>query len=73
MSDLAKMAAVILDEDAEAKASVISVLAHFFQESFEEDPAGVGDWLARNQTSADLFVEFAALLRGPQEGAVPHE
>lgn len=67
MKSLAEMAAEILDEDPDTKATVISLLAEFFQDSFMEDPAGVGDWLYRNETSADLFVEMVALLRLPQE------
>jgi hypothetical protein len=49
------------------KDTVVSVLAEFFQDSFKEDPAGVGDWLDRNGTSADLFVEMVAELRAPQD------
>ena len=56
----------ILVED-ETRTSVIDVLAEFFQDSFKEDPMGVGDWLAQNGTSVDLFVELVRELRPPQE------
>ena len=48
MSEFAKM----LNDD-ELKADVVKVLAEFFEDSFKDDPAGVGDWLARNGTSVD--------------------
>jgi hypothetical protein len=74
MSDLAKMAEVILDEDEEAKASVISLLARFFLEEFDNDPVAVGEWLTRNETSADLFYEFANVLCSPQDtSGAPHD
>jgi hypothetical protein len=60
-----------LIEDEDTKDLVIDVLAEFFQDSFKDDPLGVGDWLAQNGTSADLFVELVAALRRPQETNAP--
>jgi hypothetical protein len=51
--------------DADVKDNVIEVLAEFFEDSFREDAAGVGDWLVRNGTSVDLFVELVAALHRP--------
>lgn len=63
MSDLGTLPADILDENKDV---VISVLAEFFQDSFKDDPIGVGDWIAQGGTNVDLFVEMVALLRRPQ-------
>lgn len=60
MSDAAE-----LIEDEDTKDLVIDVLAEFFQDSFKDDPAGVGDWLVQGGTSPDLFVELVAALRRP--------
>jgi hypothetical protein len=56
----------LLDDDV-VKTDVVDVLAEFFQDSFKDDPVGVGDWLAQNGTSVDLFVQLVAQLRTPQE------
>lgn len=57
-----ELARNILCEE-ETRDDVIFVLAEFFQDSFKEDAPGVGDWLAQNGTSVDLFVELVAELR----------
>lgn len=33
------------------------ILARFFQDSFAEDPVGVGDWLAQGDDDVDVFFE----------------
>lgn len=50
-------------DDKETFSDVVAVLAEFFQDSFKEDAAGVGDWLARNGTTVDLFVELVDAMR----------
>lgn len=67
MKPRAEMAAEILDDDPDTKATVISMLAEFFQDSFREDPVSVGDWLTENKTSVDLFIEMVAVLRSSRE------
>jgi hypothetical protein len=52
-----------LIKEPDVRMTTIDVLAEFFQDSLKEDPAGVGDWLAQNGTSADLFVDLVAALR----------
>lgn len=52
-----------LIQEADVRKMTIDVLAEFFQDSFKDDPTGVGDWLAQNGTSADLFVELVDALR----------
>lgn len=33
-----------------------AVLAAFFRDAFQEDPAGVGDWFAQGGNDIDAFV-----------------
>jgi len=63
MKDQTKEMACYLLSEGEFKTDIIAVLAEFFEDAFKEDPAGVGEWLAKNGTSADLFVELVAQLR----------
>lgn len=59
---------LLADEDV--RKTVIDVLAEFFQDSFDDDPMGVGDWLAQNGTSVDLFIELVGAIRAPSENAL---
>lgn len=68
ISSMREMAQEVLAETG-MKDTVVTVLAEFFHDSFKDDPAGVGDWLAQNGTSVNLFVELVAELRSPQESA----
>jgi hypothetical protein len=58
MNDYADM---LDDEDTEKL--VLDALAEFFQDSFDEDPAGVADWLVQGGTSPDLFIHLVVALR----------
>lgn len=62
--DMEEMAKEVLDEPGN-RDLVIKVLAEFFEDSFKDDPAGVGDWLAQNGTSVDLFISLVAEIRQP--------
>lgn len=52
-----------LIKEPDVRKMTIDVLAEFFQDSFKDDHAGVGDWLAQGGTSVDLFVELVKALR----------
>lgn len=39
------------------KEQLFSQLVEFFRDSFSEDPAGVGDWIAQGDFTADEMVE----------------
>jgi len=54
-------AAMLEDEDTEKV--VLDVLAEFFQDSFDEDPTGVADWLVQGGTSPDIFIHMVVALR----------
>ncbi len=43
-----------------------AILASFFRDSFEEDPMGVGDWLAQGGQDVDRFIQELDALH-PQE------
>jgi hypothetical protein len=49
----------------------LQILAEFFRDSFAEDPAGVGEWLAQGGTDVDAFVH--EVNRRLAEGRVQHE
>lgn len=50
-------------EDNDHEKLVISTLAEFFQDSFDEDPVGVADWLVQGSTSPDTFIHLVVALR----------
>jgi hypothetical protein len=48
---------------ADTRDQVIDQLAEFFQDSFDENPVGVADWLAQGGTTPDLFIHLVVALR----------
>jgi hypothetical protein len=57
------MRAQELIKEPDVRKTTLDVLAEFFQDQFNEDPAGVSDWLAQGGTSVDLFVDLVKALR----------